>query len=402
MATTATGAEARAERKARNRVIDPRQLGMLMASHTVDDLYQGAVPAIIPFLILERGYSYTAAAGITLAATVLSSVVQPLFGVFADKRHMPWLPAVGLLVAGIGVGLAGLGTQYWQVWCAIALSGVGVAAYHPAAAKAARLAAGTSAQGMSWFAVGGNIGLALGPALATPLLLALGLMSTPILVIPAVIMAVVFLAFNRRVKERMRNRPVAKPKSGESQTDDWRSFRWLTAMVIMRSIVYFGMSTLIAVYVIREFSASKAVGAAVLTSFLGLGAASTVGGGWLADRIGRVPTIRIGYAVAIPALVFLLLAPNTPLAWVAAVLVAFGIYCPFSVQTTLSQDYLPNYLGTASGVTIGLAVSAGGMFAPVLGLIGDHYGLHWAIATLLLGPICALLISLRLRDRVHV
>ncbi len=402
MATTMNSAETQAARKERNRVIDPRQLGMLMASHTVDDIYQGAVPAIIPFLILERGYSYTAAAGITLAATVLSSVIQPVFGILADKRHMPWLPAIGLLVAGIGIGLAGLGSAYWQVWCAVALSGIGVAAYHPAAAKAARLAAGTSAQGMSWFAVGGNIGLALGPALATPLLLAFGLISTPVLVIPAVIMAVVFLAFNRRVKVRMRGRVAPKVTGANEQTDDWRSFRWLTAMVIMRSIVFFGMSTLIAVYVIKEYSASKAIGAAVLTSFLGLGAASTVFGGWLADRIGRVVTIRIGYAVAIPALVFLLLAPNTALAWIAAVCVGFGIYCPFSVQTTLSQDYLPNHLGTASGVTIGLAVSAGGVFAPVLGLIGDHFGLQWAIATLLLGPIFALLISLQLRDRIHV
>jgi MFS transporter, FSR family, fosmidomycin resistance protein len=93
-------------------VVDRRGLGLLTASHVVDDLYQGAVPALLPFLVLERGWSYAAATGITLAATVLSSVVQPAFGVLADRRPLPWLPAVGLLVAGVGIGLAGLGDAY--------------------------------------------------------------------------------------------------------------------------------------------------------------------------------------------------------------------------------------------------------------------------------------------------
>ncbi|MDP5185494.1 hypothetical protein QOZ88_22910 [Blastococcus sp. BMG 814] len=76
-------------------------MALLTASHVVEDLYQGAVPALLPFLVLDRNYSYTAATGIILAATVLSSVVQPAFGVLIDRRPLPWLTPVGLLVAGI-------------------------------------------------------------------------------------------------------------------------------------------------------------------------------------------------------------------------------------------------------------------------------------------------------------
>src|SRR3712207_6453882 len=112
-------------------------------------------------------------------------MVQPAFGVLADRRPLPWLTPVGLLVAGVGVGLAGLGASYWWTWAAVALSGLGVAAYHPAAARAAREAAGASAQGMSWFAVGGNAGLALGPVVVTPVLLAYGVAGTPLLALPA-------------------------------------------------------------------------------------------------------------------------------------------------------------------------------------------------------------------------
>ena len=86
------------------------RLAFLTSTHVVDDLYQGAVPALLPFLAIERHYSYSGLTGITLAATFLASVVQPGFGALADKyRNLGWLVAAGLLVAGLGIGLSGLG-----------------------------------------------------------------------------------------------------------------------------------------------------------------------------------------------------------------------------------------------------------------------------------------------------
>src|SRR6516164_11635361 len=84
-------------------------LALLAATHTVDDLYQGAVPALLPFLAIERHYTYAGLTSLTLAATFLSSAVQPAFGVITDRHRLGWLIAAGLLVAGIGVGLSGLG-----------------------------------------------------------------------------------------------------------------------------------------------------------------------------------------------------------------------------------------------------------------------------------------------------
>jgi FSR family fosmidomycin resistance protein-like MFS transporter len=150
-------------------------LALLAATHTVDDLYQGAVPALLPFLALDRHYTYAGLTGLTLAATFLSSAVQPGFGVLTDRRRRGWLIAAGLLVAGLGVGVSGLGDSYLITWLAIAVSGVGVAAYHPEATRTARGIAGDSTQAMSWFSVGGTAGLALGPLVVTPVLLLTGL-----------------------------------------------------------------------------------------------------------------------------------------------------------------------------------------------------------------------------------
>ena len=376
------------------RVPDRRALALLTGSHVVDDLYQGAVPALLPFLVLERGYSYAAVTGVTLAATVLSSVVQPAFGVLSDRRPLSWLPAVGLLVAGVGIGLAGLGDSYWWTWAAVALSGLGVAAYHPAAARAARVAAGASAQGMSWFAVGGNAGLALGPVVVTPVLLAYGVAGTPLLALPALAMAALLLALGRRA--RARPRPAVAAGGTPRRDDDWRAFGWLTGLVVIRSVLYFGVSSLVALYVIDRFGVRTSAGSAALATFLAVGAVGTLAGGWLADRWGRVPAIRLGYALAVPGLVLLVAAPSWPWALVAAVVLGVGLYLPFSVQTTVGQELLPNRVGTASGVTLGLAVSAGGAVTPLFGVLADAHGLSWSVAALLPLPLLALLVSLRL------
>ena len=376
-------------------------LALLAATHTVDDLYQGAVPALLPFLALERHYTYAGLTSLTLAATFLSSAVQPAFGVITDRHRLGWLIAAGLLVAGIGVGLSGLGDSYAITWLAIALSGVGVAAYHPEATRTARGVAGDSTQAMSWFSVGGNIGIALGPLVVTPVLLATGLRGSPLLALPAVAMAALLAV--RRPWQRAHavgqaRRSAADGPADRPRRDDWRSFARLTAVVTTRSIAYFGVASLLALFVIRRFHEPTAVGSAALTAFVAAGAVGSLSGGWLADRWCRLATVRLGYLCAIPALVLLAAAPDAAVAFGAAIAAGLALYLPFAVQVTLGQDYLPNRIGTASGVTLGLAISIGGLAAPLFGYLADRYGLAVSLAVLAALPVASLILAAPLRE----
>jgi MFS transporter, FSR family, fosmidomycin resistance protein len=378
-------------------------LVLLAATHTIDDLYQGAVPALLPFLAIERHYTYAGLTGLTLAATFLSSAVQPAFGVITDRRRLGWLIAVGLLVAGIGVGLSGLGDSYVITWLAIALSGVGVAAYHPEATRTARGVAGNSTQAMSWFSVGGNIGIALGPLVVTPVLLITGLRGTPLLAVPAVAMAAL-LAIRRPWRrahaagQAVRAARTADERAERPRPDDWRSFARLTAVVTTRSIAYFGVASLLALFVIHRFHEPTAVGSAALTVFVAAGAVGSLTGGWLADRWRRLATMRLGYACAIPALVLLAAAPDVAVAFCAAIVSGLALFLPFAVQVTLGQDYLPNRIGTASGVTLGLAISIGGLAAPLFGFLADSYGLAVSLAVLAGLPVLSVVFASRLRE----
>ncbi len=369
---------------------------LLSAGHAVDDLYQGAVPALIPFFVAARHWDYAAASGITVAATVLSSVVQPLFGLLTDYRRAPWLVPLGMSVAGAGIGLSGLSHSYWLTWLAIALSGVGVAAYHPESARLARLAARGSHVGMSLFSMGGNVGFALGPVIVGVVLGALGVTGTLPLVVPALACGLITLLALRRAP--WARRPAAARANGTAEpASDWPGFATLTVVVVGRSIVTFGLGTFLALLTEQRLHTGTAAGEAALITFYGAGALGTLLGGRLAGRWGRVRTVRVSYFLAVPALAGIWLLPG-PVMFAGIVASALALYVPFSLHVTLGQDYLPGRVGTASGVTLGLAVSLGGVASPLIALIADHSTLTTAVAALTAVPALCALAGLRLHE----
>lgn len=144
-----------------------RTILMLSVGHGCVDVYQGSVAALIPFFVAERSYTYAVASGIVLAASLLSSVAQPFFGVLTDRWALPWLLPVSTLLGGAGVALSGLSGSYGLTLVFVAVSGVGVAAYHPESARVARIASQGSHTAMGWFSLGGNIGFAAAPFMVT-------------------------------------------------------------------------------------------------------------------------------------------------------------------------------------------------------------------------------------------
>ncbi|MGP3915236.1 MFS transporter [Nonomuraea sp. 10N515B] len=363
------------------------RIPMLAAGHATVDLYQGAVPALVPFLVAERGYGYVAVSGVVLAATLLSSIVQPVFGVLTDRWRMPWLIPVSMVVAGAGVAAGGVTDSYVLTWLAVALSGLGVAAYHPESARLARLASAGSHVRMSWFSLGGTLGFASAPVLVTPLLAVWGLGASPFLVVPAVLGALVTLpAILAPAGQEAR---VSAPVSGR---DDWPSFTRLTLVIVFRSVVYVGLSAFVAL-----FMGGGAAGAVALFVLFAGGAAGTVLGGRLAARWGRVRTMRLAYAAAVPAVAGVVLAPG-PAAYVFIAASSIALYAPFSLHVTLGQDFLPRRVGTASGVTLGLAVSVGGLASPLVGAVAEAATLRMALACLIVFPFLAWLLARTLKE----
>ncbi|MFC9294762.1 MFS transporter [Streptomyces sp. NPDC057011] len=370
------------------------------AGHSCVDVYQGAVAALVPFLVAERAYDYAAASGIVLAASLLSSVVQPLFGMLTDRWPMPWLIPLATAVAGLGIALVGLDAGYPATVAAVALSGLGVAAYHPAAARWVRTALGGSGNtAMSWFALGGNVGFACAPLLVVGALAVPGPAGWWLLALPAAL--AVLLGLPRPAGPGGADAPATHGAGagtgGETVPAENRpAFLRLSLVVVVRSVVFIGLSTFIALYV-RERGGSETAGAVALFALFAGSAGGTLLGGRLADRWGRVTTVHRAYAAAVPAIAGILFLP-LPLVYGCAALAATALYVPFSLQVTLGQDYLPTRMGTASGVTLGLTVSVGGLAGPLIGAAADTASLRVALLPLAVLPVLAWALSRRLPE----
>ena len=380
------------------------QVAFLTGTHVVNDLYQGAVPALLPFMMLERGYSYSAVAGITLAATGLSSVVQPAFGMLVDRKSRNWLVPTGFVTAATGIVVAAMSTTYIVTWLAIALAGIGIAAYHPPATNLARAAGGHSQKAMSVFSVGGTLGASLAPPFVTLVVGSLGLSGGYLLAVPAVVAAIWWIVAQSRSAGTGTDAESAQSLSSQLAAngpvpDDWRSFTRLVLVTVCWSSPYVTTLSLVSPYVLNGLNGSSSCAAIVLSSFTLAGAAGTLLGGALADRRGRRASIRLGYLLAVPSLALLAAAPNVATAELGIVCLGFAMFLPFAPQVTLAQDYLPNRPGTASGVTLGLAMSVGGIASPLFGYLADHFGPRMAIGATTAVLFVGAVIAFTLRDR---
>jgi MFS transporter, FSR family, fosmidomycin resistance protein len=373
-------------------------MAALSAGHLFTDVNQGAVAALLPFLVSARGLSLAAAGALILASTISSSLVQPLFGVFSDNRPIPGLMPLGVLLAGVGMSLVGVAPSYPVILLCVVVSGVGVAAFHPEAARFANYVSGSRrARGMSFFSVGGNMGFAIGPVLATPLVLIFGLPGTLFLALPAAVMAAGLfyeiprmLSFKPEVVER--EEPVTAP-------EHWGPFARMVGVVVVRSFVYFGLVAFVASYYQRVLGVSPALGNAALTVMLASGAVGTLVMGPLADRFGRRTIVGISMLL-LPPLIFCFTLSGPFVGMALLALVGAATVGTFGITVVMGQEYLPGRIGLAAGITMGLSIGLGGVGAPVLGFLADRAGLPVTMLVIAALPVLGLLLTLTLPRKV--
>jgi len=377
-----------------------RPVGILSVGHLATDINQGALPAMLPFFIAPYDLSYAAAGGIVFAANMASSIVQPLFGHAADRSSKPWLLSVGLMLAGMGLALSGIFQGYRWIMLLAIVSGMGIAAYHPEAARLVNFAAGTKkGAAMSLFGVGGTIGFAIGPLIVTMALLEWGLKGTLILIVPVTIMSLVMISQFSMFESLEANMNRERGVCGvEDSKEKWGAFTRLTIAIIGRSILFYGLNTFIPIYWIDGLNQSKAAGAMALTIFAGSGILGNLLGGSLADRIGQKKVMLLGFFGLTLFLPMLILANNVQIATLLLIPIGLMLYATYSPTIVLGQNYLPNRVGLSSGVTLGVAVAIGGGAVPIIGRIADLYGIWFALASITCLPIFTSAIALSLPD----
>ena len=375
------------------RTLDRRNLSMLILAHMLTDLNQGAVPALIPFLVVQQGLNYLGASGITVAGTLISSVLQPLVGFLSDRRSLSWLLVLGPGLAGLGLGLSGNLAGYGWVLLAILTSAIGVAVFHPEAYRYANYYSGLqTATGMGIFSVGGTLGYAMGPLLLTFLVVQGGLSATAWMSLPALGVAIYYFFQQERLRSARIQQQQALLQSGQT---NWRGMTLLLSVIVLRSMSYYCLATFVPLYLIKARGFSTPLANSALTVMSIGSVAGALLSGPIADRLGRRPVL-FWMAILISVSVLIFVLSSSLLSFVVLGLASAALAASFTISMVLGQSYGRGNLGLASGLTVGLAVGVGGLSTPIFGFLADRIGLSTALTSVAMLPLLAAVLVLTL------
>ncbi len=382
--------------------LNRKYIYLLALGHFSCDIGMGALPAILPFFISQYGMDYKSVAGLMFASCFLSSIIQPAFGWLADRRSKTWFMSLGIFLGGASMGLIGIFENYWLMFAVVTLSGIGSAVFHPEAACMVNKVAGNKrGTALSIFSVGGNSGFAVGPLLAVAAVSFWGLKGTTVLCLLALVTSLLLMLFVPRMKADIAAAEAGKKQSaplGEKQMEtarnDWRAFSRLLVLLVCSSIAICGLRSFIPLYWVDVMGLSNAAAGSSLTLLFVFGVLTTLVGGLLADRFGYLKIVRLSYAL-LAVSVALLSQTQTPLTGYLLLLpMGFAMFAPFSSVVVLGQSYLARNIGFASGVTLGLSFSVGGVLVPLIGSFADMYGLMLTMELLAVFALLAALSAL--------
>lgn len=375
---------------------------LLSLGHLIADIYQGALPTILPLLKDKLGLSYTMAGAIMLAANFTSSVIQPLFGYLSDAKEKPLFLPLGCLCAGIGLSLVSLPSNVYLVLTLVIISGLGVASYHPEGYKTAHYFTGDKpATGMSVFSVGGNLGFALGPLIALSVVTHFGFDYLPVIGILGIGFAVLSLVF-----WDMLSAPKPRAAKGSATSDipgttPYVSLALVIAIVVARSWAQMGLMAYIPFYFVDYLKGDPFYAGQLVSVFLFGGVAGTLLGSPLADRWGHRRFLRASLFLSSLLLPVMFFVEGFQLV-IALAVIGMVLICSFTVTIVMAQQLLPRNLGIASGLMVGFAIGTGGLGVTILGLVADAYGVPFALKTIMILPVVGFVLSLLLKYPVRL
>ena len=371
-------------------------LAALSLSHLMNDMMQSLLPAIYPLLKTKFDLSFGQIGLITFTFQFTASLLQPVVGIYTDRRPMPFSLAVGMGFTLVGLLLLAGAGSFAMLLAAAGLVGLGSSVFHPESSRVARMASGgRHGMAQSLFQVGGNAGSAVGPLLAAFVVVPHGQASVAWFSLVALVAIVVLLNVGRWYRAA-RARMAARPRghlhatSGLSQARITASILILLALIFSKYFYMASLNTYYTFYLIHKFGVSVQTAQILLFVFLGAVAAGTFAGGPIGDRIGRKYVI---WGSIVGVLPFTLVLPHANLFWTIVLTVPIGLILAsaFSAILVYAQELLPGKIGMVSGMFFGFAFGMGGLGAALLGVLADRTSIDFVYSVCAFLPLIGLL-----------
>ncbi|MDO3408503.1 MFS transporter [Saccharibacillus sp. CPCC 101409] len=373
--------------------------------HLFNDSMQSVIPAIMPVLQESMNLSYGQLGWILFAINFTASIMQPVIGLFADKRPTPALLPIGMASTLTGMLLLAYASDYAAVILAVVFVGLGSAAFHPEGSRVSHMAAG-SRRGLaqSIFQVGGNAGQALAPMLTRLIFIPLGqfgaIWFTGVAVLGIIVQIFIARWYGRTLQTAalVKKTAVKKVMSPEARKRIASAMALLLLLVFVRAWYVTSIGSYYAFYLRDVFAISIADAQIYVFLFLAAGAAGTFFGGPLADRFGKRNILFASMLLAAPLTLAL---PYANLMWTGILLAVTGfvLLSSFSVSVVYAQMLIPGRIGAVSGLVTGLAFGMGGLGGLVLGNWMDAVGVAEVMRFCSFLPLLGVLTFLLPSDR---
>ncbi len=372
-------------------------LGAISTAHMVNDMMQSLILALYPILQGNFQLSFSQIGFITLVYQVTASLLQPLVGLYTDKRSTPYSLPLGMCFTLGGLLLLAFAPNYSTVLVAAALVGTGSSIFHPESSRVARMASGGKhGMAQSLFQVGGNTGTALGPLLAAAVIVPFGQQSIAWFGLAALggIALLTWVSRWYALQHRAAKGAGAPVANGLPRSQVLGAVAVLLVLIFSKYFYIASLSSYYTFYLMEHFGVGVQNAQLLLFVFLLASAVGTVVGGPIGDRIGRKPVIWASILGVAP---FALILPHANLGWTVVLTIIIGLVLSsaFSAILVYAQELIPGKIGMVSGLFFGLAFGMGGLGAAVLGMIADRSGIEhvYAMAAYLplLGMVAILL-----------
>jgi len=355
-------------------------LAAISFCHLVNDMAQSLLPALYPILKESFHLSFGDLGLITLTFQATASLLQPVVGIYTDRRPTPYSLSFGMGLTVTGLLLLSIAPSFAVLLLAAGLVGLGSAVFHPESSRVARIASGGQhGLAQSLFQVGGNAGSSLGPLLAAFIVVPRGQSSVAWFALPTLFGIAVLTKIGGWYKRAIAARAaVAKHSENRAPLTPGRtafSIAILLALIFSKYFYLASLTNYYTFYLIQRFHVSVQSAQIHLFVFLGAVAAGTIIGGPVGDRIGRKAVIWGSIFGVLP---FSLLLPHVGLFWTGALSVVIGVILAsaFSAILVYAQELLPGNVGMVSGLFFGFAFGMAGIAAAVLGKLADRAGIE--------------------------
>ncbi|MDQ7988995.1 MAG: MFS transporter [Candidatus Dactylopiibacterium sp.] len=377
-----------------------RVLGAISVSHFLNDMMQSLILALYPLLKGGFNLSFAQIGMITFTYQATASLLQPLIGLYTDRRPQPYSLALGMCCTLVGLLLLGTASNYAMLLVAAAVIGLGSSIFHPESSRVARMASGGRVGlAQSLFQVGGNAGTALGPLLTALVVIPNGQGSVAWFALLALVAIAVLWRVGQwyaaqqasgRFKTGQRHDPA---QGALSRRQVAGAISVLLVLIFSKYFYMASMSSYFTFYLMHKFGLSVQTAQVHLFIFLFAVAAGTVIGGPLGDRFGRKRIIWasiLGVAPFTMVLPYVGLELTTLLSFVIGALLASA----FTSIVVYAQELMPGRVGMVAGLFYGFAFGMGAVGAAVLGKLADLTSIDFVYQVCAFLPLLGLLTAL--------